>query len=190
MVCAATWQTNPRSEFVFVEVDFYIGILTCGQRLEIKLRRDHILHDSFRAFHGKSTEELLRKTRVEFVGEVGIDSGGLSQEWYLMLSRELLKPSYCLFVKQQGETYHVDPRSKLNEEHVAYFCFAGQILAKAILDRKIVGMHLSRALLKVSSETGRTSGLRSNEYCMQLTKNCGKYVLLYMQRLLLASLSH
>ena len=89
------------------------------------------------------------KTRVEFEGEVGIDSGGLSQEWYLLLSRELLKPSYCLFVKQRGETYHIDPRSKLNDEHVAYFRFTGQILAKAILDRKIVGMHLSRALLKV-----------------------------------------
>lgn len=92
----------------------------------------------------------MRKTRVEFQGEVGIDSGGLSQEWYLLLSRELLKPSYCLFVKQQGETYHVDARSQLNDEHISYFRFAGQILAKAILDRKIVGMHLSRALLKVS----------------------------------------
>ena len=97
----------------------------------------------------------MRKTRVEFQGEIGIDSGGLSQEWYLLLSRELLKPSYCLFVKQQGETYHVDARSQLNDEHISYFRFAGQILAKAILDRKIVGMHLSRALLKVGFSAER-----------------------------------
>lgn len=122
-----------------------------GRRFQVKVRRgEHtLLHDSFRAFHRKDVEELSLKTKVTFEGESGIDSGGLSQEWYFLVSKALLQQDICLFKREQGETYHINPNSSLNDDHLSYFYFTGQIMAKAILDRKMIGIHLSKAILKI-----------------------------------------
>jgi len=41
---------------------------------------------------------LKKKLKVTFVGEPGLDLGGLTKEWFLLLVRDLFRPEYGMFV--------------------------------------------------------------------------------------------
>jgi E3 ubiquitin-protein ligase HECTD2 len=42
----------------------------------------------------KKHEDLKKKLRVTFVGEHGLDMGGLTKEWFLLLLRQIFQPDY------------------------------------------------------------------------------------------------
>jgi E3 ubiquitin-protein ligase HECTD2 len=44
----------------------------------------------------KKREDLKKKLRVTFVGEHGLDMGGLTKEWFLLLIRQIFSPDYGL----------------------------------------------------------------------------------------------
>ncbi|KAG8523605.1 putative E3 ubiquitin-protein ligase HECTD2 [Galemys pyrenaicus] len=46
--------------------------------------------------------DLKKKLKVTFVGEAGLDMGGLTKEWFLLLIRQIFHPDYGMF------TYHKD----------------------------------------------------------------------------------
>lgn len=38
--------------------------------------------------------DLKKKVRVTFTGEPGLDMGGLTKEWFLLLNRDIFHPDY------------------------------------------------------------------------------------------------
>ena len=38
--------------------------------------------------------DLKKKLKVTFVGEAGLDMGGLTKEWFLLLIRQIFHPDY------------------------------------------------------------------------------------------------
>ena len=38
--------------------------------------------------------DLKKKVRVTFAGEPGVDMGGLTKEWFLLLVRKIFDPDY------------------------------------------------------------------------------------------------
>ena len=48
----------------------------------ISVRRASVLADSYQQLRMRSAEELRGKLVVTFVGEDGVDAGGLTREWY------------------------------------------------------------------------------------------------------------
>lgn len=42
-------------------------------------------------------EELKKRLMVSFKGEEGVDFGGVSREFFFLLSHAIFDPSYCLF---------------------------------------------------------------------------------------------
>jgi ubiquitin-protein ligase E3 A len=42
----------------------------------------------------KSTQDLKKQLRVQFVGEEGIDEGGVQKEFFQLIVRELFDPGY------------------------------------------------------------------------------------------------
>ena len=80
-----------------------------------------------------SSADIKRKITIEFVGEEGIDQGGLTREWFSLISREMFNENYALFVRSlNGVTFQPDPRSKVNPDHLQYFKFAGKVIGKVI----------------------------------------------------------
>jgi hypothetical protein len=129
--------------------------------LKMTLRRSHLVVDSFEAIRRLDVGKLKLKTKVIFANEEGIDSGGLTKEWFLLLSRHLLDPQRCLLVKLEDSgtalnqsngnnstRYHIDYRSSINQQHLQYFHFLGILLAKAIYDRQLVDLPLCKAVYK------------------------------------------
>jgi E3 ubiquitin-protein ligase HECTD2 len=43
--------------------------------------------------------DFKKKLRIEFIGEMGVDAGGLTKEWFLLLVRELFNPDYGKLAK-------------------------------------------------------------------------------------------
>ena len=75
--------------------------------------------------------ELKGKLNIEFVGEEGIDAGGLIKEWFLQLSREVFNPNYALFKpSSNGNTFQPSNKSYINPDHLKFYKFIGRIIGK------------------------------------------------------------
>ena len=65
----------------------------------LRVRRNRLVTDSLAALLRAPAPALRRRLRVEFVGEAGVDAGGLARDWCLALSRALADPGAGLFVR-------------------------------------------------------------------------------------------
>ncbi|RNA11315.1 putative E3 ubiquitin- ligase HECTD2 [Brachionus plicatilis] len=61
--------------------------------LTINVRRNNLISDSLNEIEIKKTH-LKKKLRVNFLGEVAIDMGGVRKEWFLLVIRQIFSPLY------------------------------------------------------------------------------------------------
>ncbi|KAK3331971.1 hypothetical protein B0T19DRAFT_90266 [Cercophora scortea] len=74
--------------------------LAAMKYLILEVRRKHIIQDAFDQLWRREERELLRPLKVrlgESTGEMGFDSGGVSQEFFRLAAAELLNPDYGIF---------------------------------------------------------------------------------------------
>lgn len=120
-------------------------------RLNLNIQRETAFLDSYRALHFRTADEIKRgDLEIKFKGEEGVDAGGLTREWYQVMSRQMFNPDYALFtpVASDRTTFHPNRTSSVNESHLYYFKFIGRIIGKAIYDNKLLDCHFSRAMYK------------------------------------------
>jgi E3 ubiquitin-protein ligase HUWE1 len=120
--------------------------------LQLTVKRGQVYSDSFRHLNYRSSDELKAKLSVKFEGEEGADYGGLTREWYLVISREMLNPDIGLFVPSHGSklAFQCNPASDIifaNEDFV-HFRFVGRIVGKALYDNMLLDAHFTRAMYK------------------------------------------
>ena len=118
---------------------------------QLKLRRSDMMEDSYNHIMRLDYNGLKAKMRIVYAGETGIDSGGLTKDWYLEISRRLLskESQLCLFQESTQGIYVIDPRSKLaNDDYIRYYRFYGRLIAKAIYDRHVIDSPLCTAFWK------------------------------------------
>lgn len=71
-----------------------------------------------------TSEDLQKKFLISFDQEEGVDAGGITKEWFLLLSSEIFNQNYALFVRgPKGITFQPNPDSGVNTEHLSYFRF-------------------------------------------------------------------
>jgi len=75
--------------------------------MELFVRREHLLNDSLRAVLSLSPGQMQAKWRVRFWGEEALDDGGLSKEWFHLLTETLLDPATGLFAGRNEENQAV-----------------------------------------------------------------------------------
>lgn len=98
--------------------------------LRISVRRAYILEDSYNQLRMRSTQELKGRLTVHFQGEEGIDAGGLTREWYQLLSRVIFDKGALLFTTVGNEsTFQPNPNSAYQTEHLSYFKFIGRVVS-------------------------------------------------------------
>ena len=78
----------------------------------------------------RSTQDVKVRLNVQFQGEKGIDAGGLTREWYQLLSRVIFDQGALLFttVGSNG-TFQPNPNSVYQTEHLSYFKFVGRVVS-------------------------------------------------------------
>jgi E3 ubiquitin-protein ligase NEDD4 len=77
---------------------------------------------------------------VKFEGEDALDYGGVSREWFFLLSHEMFNPSYGLFEYSAHDNYtlQINPASGVNPEHLDYFKFIGRVLGLAVFHHRFL----------------------------------------------------
>ena len=61
--------------------------------LNLTVRRSHMVSDSLNEIARKQ-HDLKKKLKVTFAGEPGLDMGGLTKEWFLLLIRQIFHSDY------------------------------------------------------------------------------------------------
>uniref|UniRef100_A0A183K7M5 HECT-type E3 ubiquitin transferase n=1 Tax=Schistosoma curassoni TaxID=6186 RepID=A0A183K7M5_9TREM len=133
----------------------------------ITVSRDRIFEDSYARLHRRSVSEWKHKFVIRFQNEEGQDAGGPLREWFLLMSREIFNPNYCLFRVSPADrvTYTINPSSYINSNHLSYFKFVGRFIAKAINDNKLLECYFTRAFYKhILGVPVRCSDLESEDY--------------------------
>ncbi|KAI8322938.1 HECT-domain-containing protein [Martensiomyces pterosporus] len=131
--------------------------------LKLLIRRRCLVEDSL---HQLATREqdLKKRLKIEFVGEEGVDAGGLAKEWFMLLVRELMNPMYGMFRRESddsagsapnangesgdgawGGAYWFNPASL--ETSNQYF-LVGVVAGLALYNSTILDLHLPLAVFK------------------------------------------
>jgi E3 ubiquitin-protein ligase HUWE1 len=119
--------------------------------LQLSVRRDQVFHDSFKSLYFQTGDQMkYGKLSIRFHGEEGVDAGGVTREWFQVLSRQMFDPGYALFIPVSSDrtTFHPNQLSSVNEEHLMFFKFIGRIIGKALYEGRVLDCHFSRAVYK------------------------------------------
>ncbi|KAF2840823.1 E3 ubiquitin-protein ligase pub1 [Patellaria atrata CBS 101060] len=117
----------------------------------VKVRRTHIFEDSYHEIMRQSANDLKKRLMIKFDGEDGLDYGGLSREFFFLLSHEMFNPFYCLFEYSAHDNYtlQINPHSGINPEHLNYFKFIGRVVGLAIFHRRFLDAFFIGAFYKM-----------------------------------------
>jgi len=118
---------------------------------QIKVRRNHIFEDSYAEIMRQTPTDLKKRLMIKFDGEDGLDYGGLSREFFFLLSHEMFNPFYCLFEYSAHDNYtlQINPASGVNPEHLNYFKFIGRCLGLGIFHRRFLDAYFIVAFYKM-----------------------------------------
>ncbi|KAH8825350.1 hypothetical protein DL96DRAFT_1612904 [Flagelloscypha sp. PMI_526] len=146
---APQYKRDYRRKVVYFRTQPKMRVLT--GKVELKVRRNRILEDSYAAVMAQQPEDLKRRLMVSFEGEDGLDYGGVGREWFFLLSHEIFNPSYGLFEYSTHDNYtlQINPASGINPDHLSYFKFIGRCLGLAIFHRRFLDAYFVPSFYKM-----------------------------------------
>jgi len=118
--------------------------------IELSIHREDLFQESFLQLRNRKPEEMRGRLKIHFVGEDGLDAGGLTREWYQCLAREIFNPGYALFTHTiDHSTFQPNPLSGVHgSNHLDYFKFVGRVIGKAVVDGHLMDAHFTRSFYK------------------------------------------
>lgn len=119
--------------------------------MRMNVRRQFLLGDSVDAVMSLSRKDLRKLWRFEFIGEMGIDAGGLAREWFQLVTEEIFDPDMGLWQSSAANQMcmEINPASEYCcEGHLVYYRFLGRVMGKALFDRQLVAGHMVQHLYK------------------------------------------
>jgi len=117
----------------------------------MKVSRDNIFEGSYTEIMRQSPNDLKKRLMIKFEGEDGLDYGGLSREFFFLLSHEMFNPFYCLFEYSAHDNYtlQINPNSGVNPEHLNYFKFIGRVVGLGIFHRRFLDAYFIVSFYKM-----------------------------------------
>lgn len=96
--------------------------------------------DAYNLITNLDSQTLTGRLSIKYEGESGLDYGGMSREWFLGLSKEILEnEEQKLFVLSGGlrsYEYRVNPRAD-SDDYFEKFYFVGMVLGMAVYHGKL-----------------------------------------------------
>jgi len=115
------------------------------------VRRSHLIEDSLKSVMTLERSQLRNMWRFEFIGEPGIDAGGVAREWFQLVTEQLFHPDFGLWQYSSVNQMCMQINAAsgyANPQHLTYFRFLGRVLGKALFDGQLVACHMIRHLYK------------------------------------------
>ena len=125
--------------------------LIADAKCDVRVRRGWVFEDSFAAIMRLRREDLRKRLMVKFEGEDALDYGGVSREWFFLLSHEMFNPSYGLFEYSAHDNYtlQINYASGVNPEHLEYFKFIGRVLGLAVFHHRFLDAYFVPSFYKM-----------------------------------------
>lgn len=118
-------------------------------KLDIVINRHSIFEDSIDFITNMDVVTLTRRLFVKFIGEPGLDYGGMSREWFLELSSCFVDRKYKLLSKSEnGHYYAIDRNAKKNTFNFEHFYFLGLVIGMVVYHAKLLTIHFSPNIYK------------------------------------------
>ncbi|RUS18716.1 hypothetical protein BC937DRAFT_88420 [Endogone sp. FLAS-F59071] len=138
--------------------------------LVLEIHRDSIIRDALHQLECKSPKDLKKQLRVQFVGEDGVDEGGVQKEFFQLVVREMFDPKYGMFVTNEESRLCWFNSSPMDDElTIDEFKLIGLLLGLAVYNGIILDVHFPLALYR--KLMGQSVGL---EDLKQLDPTLGK----------------
>uniref|UniRef100_A0A8C9RQ59 HECT-type E3 ubiquitin transferase n=1 Tax=Scleropages formosus TaxID=113540 RepID=A0A8C9RQ59_SCLFO len=106
--------------------------------LNIKVRRQQLLSDSLDELSRKRAD-LKKKLKVTFVGEAGLDMGGLTKEWFLLLVRQIFHTDFGMFTYLKDSNCHWFSSWKC--DNFSEFRLVGALMGLAVYNSITLDIH-------------------------------------------------
>ena len=105
----------------------------------LNVRRSHAFSDSISLLSSPFVNSE-KPGGVGFVGEQGVDGGGITREWFSVLGQQI---AGSLFVQKPGASYYIVDHSRVQsaEDRKAWFSF-GRLMALALVKSEQIGIPL------------------------------------------------
>ena len=113
--------------------------------LVIKVRRSHLIGDTLLQMSMRK-DDLKKPLKVQFVGEDGIDEGGVQKEFFQLIFSQIFDVSYGMFVYDEDSRLFWFNRSSLENERE--FELIGIILGAAIYNGVILDARFPHVVYK------------------------------------------
>jgi E3 ubiquitin-protein ligase HECTD2 len=160
---------------------FFNSILTnrlADPYFHLRVRRDCLVDDSLRSISeavGSGQDDIKKGLRVQFIGEEGIDAGGLRKEWFLLLVRDVFDPNYGKLSERHVpiDPIHLPLLGMFVYDDDSHFCYfnpnsfetsdqyflVGAVLGLAIYNSTILDVDLPPFAFKKLLAAAPSSGL-------------------------------
>jgi len=119
--------------------------------MRINVRRGMLVEDAMSAVMSMEREDLVKVWKFNFLGEEGIDAGGLAREFFELVSKALFDPDMGLwkFSASNQMCLEINPDvATLQDDYERYYRFIGRILGKALLDGQLIKGHMIQFIYK------------------------------------------
>mmetsp|Transcript_44122 Transcript_44122/g.42807 ORF Transcript_44122/g.42807 Transcript_44122/m.42807 type:complete len:210 (+) Transcript_44122:470-1099(+) len=95
-------------------------------------------------------EQMKKRLHVDFSGEIGIDAGGLTKDFFSELSKEIFNTERKLFnLASNGSTYYPSPQSYREKEYLPKFKFIGRVIGKALYEQCLLECYFVKPIYKI-----------------------------------------
>ncbi|KAK8888649.1 Ubiquitin-protein ligase E3A [Tritrichomonas musculus] len=74
--------------------------------LQLQVHRNNIVNDTVKEVNHMRDDHLNRPLMVSFIGEEALDAGGVSREYFQLLTEQLFSPDYGMFVFVKNKQYY------------------------------------------------------------------------------------
>ncbi|KAG2200418.1 hypothetical protein INT46_002285, partial [Mucor plumbeus] len=117
--------------------------------LVLEIRRDHIISDTLLQLEEKSIHDLKKQLRVQFLGEEGVDEGGVQKEFFQLIVREIFDPKYGMFTfNEESRLCWFSPNPVVDDINIREYKLVGLLLGLAVYNSVILDLHFPLALYK------------------------------------------
>ena len=115
---------------------------------KLDLNRNDLLKESMKQI---KKVDLYKELKINFIGEVSYDAGGIFREWFTTIFQTLESEKLKLFlVSDTNEfSYIINPFLSHKNDNFEYFTFIGQLIVKALFENITVNICFNKLIYKM-----------------------------------------
>lgn len=135
-------------------------LLSGSLYLSLNLRRNNLMEDALKQLSNAHNQNNLRKKlKISFVGEPGVDEGGVKKEFFNLLSDQLFDPNFGMFVVKNERFLWFNSSSF---EGGLNFELIGTLLGLALYNEVILNLKFPLAVYKKIIAAGSQRPIHSD----------------------------